>query len=152
MPVKVKDSGKYDLFEDEHGHRFLVLDGKRWYAWIDGQRSPILVRTDSDHRKKRDLQRGRFYFVDFMRDPKFKDMPHLFLQKGDEYQEFLLPSGLPTESDPQVRLVVTRQALSRRDLESYLKHPAPPGPGEERLRRRAGSARRAARRSATSAR
>jgi hypothetical protein len=145
MPVKVKDSGKYDLFEDEHGHRFLVLDGKRWYAWIDAQRSPILVRTNSDHRKKRELQSGRFYFVDFDRDPKFRDMPHLFLQKGEQYQEFLLPNGLPTENDPQVRFVVTRHTLPKRDLESYLKHPAPPGPGDERARRRTASARRAPR-------
>jgi hypothetical protein len=69
-------------------------------------------------------------------------MPHLFLQKGDEYQEYLLPSGLPSQRDPQVRFVVTRNTLARKELEDYLKHPAPAGPGEERARR---GARRAAR-------
>jgi hypothetical protein len=72
-------------------------------------------------------------------------MPHLFLQKGDKYKEFLVPNGLPTEDDPQKRFVVTRNSLSQEELEHYLKHPAPPGPGEQRLRRGAGSARRAAR-------
>jgi hypothetical protein len=144
MPVRIQESGKYELLEDAHGHRFLVLEGKRWYAWIDAQRSPILVRTNSAHEVERSLQRGKFFLVDFKRDPKFRDMPHLFLQKGDRYQEFLLPNGLPTENDPQVRFVVTRHSLSKQDLESYLKHPAPPAPGEERLRRSAG-ARRAAR-------
>jgi hypothetical protein len=143
MPVRVLERGKYELFEDAHGHRFLVLDGNRWYAWIDAQRSPLLVRTDSDHEIERTLQRGRFLLVNFRRDPKFKDMPHLFLQKGDEYQEYLLPSGLPSPRDPQVRFVVTRNSLPRKELEDYLKHPAPPGPGEERARR--GGARRAAR-------
>jgi hypothetical protein len=89
------------------------------------------------------LQRGKYFLVDFRQDPKFKDMPHLFLQKDDEYQEYLLPSGLPTERDPQVRFVVTRNALAKKGLEAYLQHPAPPGPGEERARR--GGARRAAR-------
>jgi hypothetical protein len=143
MPVRIQERGKYELFEDPHGHRFLVLEGKRWYAWIDAQRSPILVHTNSEHEVKRSLQRGKFFLVDFRRDPKFKDMPHLFLQKGDEYQEYLLPNGLPTRSDPQVRFVVTRNTLSKKELEDYLKHPAAPGPGEERARR--GGARRTAR-------
>jgi hypothetical protein len=143
MPVRVLERGKYELFEDAHGHRFLVLDGERWYAWITAQRSPLLVRTDSDHEIKRAVQRGKFFLVDFRQDPKFKDLAHLFLQKGDEYQEYLLPNGLPSERDPQVRFVVTRNTLARKELEDYLKHPAPPGPGEERARR--GGARRAAR-------
>jgi hypothetical protein len=142
MPVRVLERGKYELFEDAHGHRFLVLDGDHWYAWITAQRSPILVRTDSDHEIERTVQRGKFFLVDFRQDPKFKDMPHLFLQKGDEYQEYLLPNGLPSQRDPQVRFVVTRDTLARKELEDYLKHPAPPGPGEERARR---GARRAAR-------
>jgi hypothetical protein len=142
MPVRVLERGKYELFEDAHGHRFLVLDGDHWYAWIAAQRSPILVRTDSDHEIKRTVQRGKYFLVDFRQDPKFKDMPHLFLQKGDEYQEYLLPSGLPSQRDPQVRFVVTRNTLARKELEDYLKHPAPAGPGEERARR---GARRAAR-------
>jgi hypothetical protein len=143
MPVRILERGRYELLEDAHGHRFLALDGKRWYAWISAQRSPILVRTDPNHAIERTLQRGKYFLVDFRQDPKFKDMPHLFLQKDDEYQEYLLPSGLPTERDPQVRFVVTRNALARKELEAYLKHPAPPGPGEERARR--GGARRAAR-------
>jgi hypothetical protein len=118
MAIEVKDRGGYELVEDEHGHRFLVL-GKRWYAWIEGKKSPILVRTDSDHRKERVLQRGKFLYVDFKDEPKFRDVPHLFLEKGDEYQELLLPNGFPTRSDPQKRLVVSRKALPKKELEHY---------------------------------
>jgi hypothetical protein len=124
MAVNVKASGRYDLFEDEHHHRFLVLDGKRWYVWIEGQKSPILVRTDSHHHKKRDLQHGKFVLADFKDDPEFRDLPHLFLQKGERYREFLLPNGLPTPRDPQKRFVVTRHMLPKKKLDQYLTHAA----------------------------
>jgi hypothetical protein len=121
MGVRVKASGRYELFEDQHGHRFLVLDAKRWYVWIEGQKSPIIVRTRPGRSKKRVIQKGKFFYVDFEDDPKFSDMPHLFLQKGQRYLEFLLPNGLPDERDPQKRLVVTQKTITRRELENYLK-------------------------------
>lgn len=120
MSIKIKDSGQYELVQDSHRHRFLVLNGKKWYVWIQGQKSPIVVRTDSSHEIKRVVQRGKCYYVDFKDDPKFRDMPHLFLQKGDEYQEFLLPNGFPTQSDPQKRFVVTRKTIPADELEAYL--------------------------------
>jgi hypothetical protein len=48
-------------------------------------------------------------------------MPHLFLQKGERYREFLLPNGLPTDRDAQKRLVATRKTLPKDELETYLK-------------------------------
>src|SRR4051812_45915352 len=120
MGLKVKASGPYALVKDEHGHRFLVLDGRRWYAWIDGQRSPILVRSRPGHPNIRAVQRDRFYLVDFRNDPKFRGMPHLFLEKGGRYREFLLPNGLPSERDPQKRFVLTRRTLPKKRLEAYL--------------------------------
>ena len=83
MALSIISRGRYELFEDEHGHRFVALGGRRAYAWIEGQKSPLLVRTGSNHRKQRVLQR--------------RDMPHLFLESGEEYQELVLPNGLPTD-------------------------------------------------------
>jgi hypothetical protein len=121
MAVRVKDSGRYELFEDPHGHRFLVLNGKKWFVIVGGQKSPIIVRAHPGHEKKRELQRGRFYFVDFRDDPDFRDMPHLFLQKGERFQEHILPNGLPTTRDPQKRVVLTRKTIARKELEPYIK-------------------------------
>jgi hypothetical protein len=120
MSAKVKAKGEYDLIEDQHRHRFIVLNGRRWYAIIGGQKSPILVRTDSDHQKKRELQHGEFLYVDFKNDPEFRDMPHLFLQKNGRYREFLLPNGFPTRQDPQKRLVITRHMVPKEKLQKYL--------------------------------
>ena len=120
MAIRLKNRGRYELVEDEHGHRFLTLDSRRWYAWIDGQKSPLLVRTGSNHRKERVVQRGKYFYVDFKDDPKFRDVPHLFLEREDEYQEILLPNGFPTRSDPQKRLVLSRHTLAKSELEDYL--------------------------------
>jgi len=117
MGVRIRASGEYELREDAHRHRFIVLDGKRWYVWITGQKSPILVRSKHEHPTVRTLQRGRYYVVDFKDDPEFRDMPHLFLQKGERYREFLLPNGLPTDRDPQKRFVVTRTLLPASKVE-----------------------------------
>jgi hypothetical protein len=122
MGIRVKAAGRYELREDEHRHRFLVLDGKDWYVWIDGQKSPLLVRGHPGHRSARPVQRGKFYLVDFRDEPDFRDLPHLFLQKGARYREFVLPNGLPTKRDPQKRLVVTRKLISPRKLEQRLTH------------------------------
>jgi hypothetical protein len=138
MPAIVREKGRYELFETNHHHRILVLNNRQWFAWVRGQQGDILVLTDSDHQKARTLQQGQFYLVDFEDDPKYKDMPHLFLQDGDRYQELMLPNGLPTEQDRQKRVVKTDQTLPREKLEEYLKHPAPAGPGEARMGRPGG--------------
>ena len=124
MSVNIMARGRYELREDEHRHRFLVLDGKRWYVWISGQRSPILVRSPRAHPASRPVQRGRYYLVDFKDDPEFRDLPHLFLQKGERYQELLLPNGLPTARDPQKRLVVTHNLLPASKVERLAEAPA----------------------------
>jgi len=138
MPVRVQAQGHYELFETTHQHRILVLDHKQWFAWVQGQQGEILVRSDADHQKDRTTQTGQFYLLDFEDDPTYKDMPHLFLQKGDRYEEVMLPNGLPTEEDHQKRLVKTDHTLPRDELEEYLKHPAPAGPGESRMDRPGG--------------
>jgi hypothetical protein len=143
MGVKIQDSGRYALSQDAHGHRFLVLNDERWFVWIEGQKSPLIVRTGPGHEKLRSVRRGKFYLVDFEDDPNFRDMPHLFLQSGERYREFLLPNGLPDERDPQKRFVVTRHFIAKDELERYLaaNAGAKPAAKARRSRRRQASAR-----------
>jgi hypothetical protein len=136
VSVRILDKGRYELFKSTHRHRILVLGGRKWYALIRGQKGQLIVRTDSDHEKAETLQRGKFYYVDFRNDPMFEDLPHLFLQKGDRFQEFILPNGFPTRADPQKLIVSTRKSLQPGELERYLRHPAPSGPGDARRRTR----------------
>jgi hypothetical protein len=138
MPVETRDEGRYELFETTHGHRILVLNGERWFAWIEGDEGEILVHSDSDHEKDRTIREGEFFVVDFEEDPKYKDMPHLFLQDGEEFREYMIPNGLPTEGDYQKKVVTTDERLPREKLKEYLEHPAPAGEGESRMDRPGG--------------
>lgn len=136
--VTVQAQGQYELFETMDQHSILVLNNKQWFAWVQGQQGEILVHSDADHQKDRTIQKGQFYLADFEDDPTYKDMPHLFLQKGTRFEEVVLPNGLPTEEDYQKRLVKTDNTLPQDELVQYLKHPAPPGPGEARMGRPGG--------------
>jgi hypothetical protein len=138
MPVEVQDHGRYELFETTKGHRILALSHRRWFAWVEGQQGEILVHSDADHREDHTIQEGRFFLVDFRDDPQWKDMPHLFLQKDNSYQVVVVPEGLPTEDNYQKKIVMTDEVLPRDDLERYIRHPAPAGPGEERMGRPGG--------------
>jgi hypothetical protein len=119
--VKVEDEGHYELFETTNGNRILVLNGERWFAWVEGQQGEILVHSDSDHEKDHTIQQGEFYFVDFEDDPNYQDNPHLFLQKDDHFEEAILPEGLPTEQDKQKKIVATDETVPQEELTGYLK-------------------------------
>jgi hypothetical protein len=120
VSVKVEGKGNYELFETTRGHRILALNGQRWFAWVEGQRGEILVHSDSDHEKDHTIQEGEFYLANFEDDPKFQDNPHLFLQKGDEFQELIVPNGLPTEQDHQKTVVGTDETVSKDELTDHL--------------------------------
>ena len=42
MSVKIEDKGHYELFETTNGNHILVLNGERWFAWVEGQQGEIL--------------------------------------------------------------------------------------------------------------
>jgi hypothetical protein len=120
MTVKVEDKGGYELFETTNGNHILVLNDEHWFAWVEGQQGEILVHSDSDHEKDRTIQEGQFYLVDFEDDPKFQDNPHLFLQKGDHFEEAILPNGLPNDQNHQKKIVATDQTVPHDELTGYL--------------------------------
>ena len=120
MPVKINDKGRYELFETTRGHRILVLNDEQWFAWVKGQQGEILVHTDSDHEKDHTFQEGEFYLADFEDDPNYRDMPHLFLQNGDRFEEVILPNGLPTEQDKQKKVVDTAETVAHDQLTDHL--------------------------------
>lgn len=120
MSTRVQDKGGYELFETTGGHRILVLNGERWFAWVEGQQGEILVHSDSDHEKDHTIQEGEFYLVAFEDDPNYQDNPHLFLQNGDSFQELIVPNGLPTNQDHQKKVVGTDKTVPQNELTDYL--------------------------------
>lgn len=114
MQGNLEKRGKYELFETTKGHQVLNLNNKEFYAVVEGQRGDILVRSDSDHQKKKTVKKGNFYLADFDDDPEFNDIPHLFLQENkSQYREWILPRGTPSDKDYQKKLVRTDNKVEK---------------------------------------
>ena len=120
MTATVQRHGRYALFETPRENRILTLGAGLWFAWVKGDDGDILVRSDDDHERERTIQEGEYYLVDFEADPSFTDVPHLFLERDDHFQELILPNGLPTEDDRQRRVVETDKTIDRAELERNL--------------------------------
>lgn len=120
MATRVQNSGTYELIETVAGNRILGFNGEEWYAWIDGQDGEILVRSDDDHNRRRMIQQGDFLLVDFEEDTDYRDLPHLFLGHLEEYEEFVLPNGLPDDRDTQKKIITTDNTVGKEELERYL--------------------------------
>lgn len=120
MRGKIKEEGKYVLFETTKDHSILKL-GDKFYALVEGQKGDIIVKSDSDHKKKRTIGKGDFHYVDFEDDPEFQDMPHLFLKDGNKYRELVLPQGLPDKQDKQKRVIHADKKLSEDKVLQHVK-------------------------------
>ena len=120
MNKTLKKQGHYELFETTKGHQILTLDEQDWFALIKTNQGELIVRSDSDHEKKKTLQEGDFYLADFQDDPDFNDIPHLFLQEEDQYGELILPNGLPTSQDHQKKLIRTDEKFSADKVKQHV--------------------------------
>ena len=113
MQGKLEKKGHYDLFETTEGHQILNLNDKHFFAVVKGKYGDILVGSNADHEKKKTLHEGHFYLADFEDDPEFKDMPHLFLEEGNKYREWILPNDYPTKGDYQKKLIKTGDLVDK---------------------------------------
>ena len=120
MTATVQRHGRYELFETPRENRILTLGGDLWFAWVTGEQGTLLVRSDEGHERARTIREGEYYLVDFRADPSFTDVPHLFLERDGQFQEVILPNGLPTVDDTQKRLVETEKTVDRDELERHL--------------------------------
>lgn len=121
MQGKLEGEGKYELFETTKGHQILNLDDKNFFAVVKGKYGDILVRSDSDHEKKKTVKKGKYFHADFDDDPEFRDLPHLFLQEGSKFREWILPNDAPTDKDYQKKLVKADNLVDKATVEYHVK-------------------------------
>lgn len=120
MRGNLEKSGHYELIETTKGHQILNLNDNDFYAIVEGQKGDLIVRSDSDHEKKKLIRQGKFYFADFDDDPEFNDIPHLFLQdSGGRYREWILPKGVPSKGDHQKKLVRSGTLIDKDKVEYH---------------------------------
>ena len=121
MRGELEKEGKYELYKTTKGHDILSLDNKKYYALVKGGKGDLIVKSDSDHEKKKSEAKGKYYFADFDDDPEFQDMEHLFLEDGEKFREMILPEGFPTKSDHQKKLVRESKKLSKDKVMDHVK-------------------------------
>jgi hypothetical protein len=123
MKNQVKKEGRYELFLTTGKNEILSLDQSSWFAVAKGQRGDIIVRSSSDHEKEKTLNEGQYYLVLFNEDPDFRDMPHLMLEESSgKFREWILPKNLPSDSQPQVKLIKTNYTVSETKLRYHMKN------------------------------
>lgn len=122
MKNKVRKDGNYELFVTTKNHTILTFDNKDWYAVVKGQQGDILVGSDTNHEKSEILAKGKYILIEFQDDPDFNDTPHLFLQKGNKYEEWILPKELPSNKGDKVKVVKTKETISEQKIEEHIKN------------------------------
>lgn len=134
MENKIRKNGNYELFQTTKKHTILTLDQKEWYAVVKGQQGDIMVGSDSDHEKSRTVGQGKYILVEFEDDPEFRDMPHLFLQKGSIYEEWILPRELPSQKGDKVKVVKTKIKVDEKKIEDHIRNSGRKSEGDQDLR------------------
>ncbi len=121
MRGKLENEGHYELFKTINGNQILNLNDNKFFAVVKGQKGDLLIATDEDHQKEKTIRQGNFYLSDFDDDPEFSDMPHLFLEEGEKYREWILPNDKPTQGDYQKKLVKSGNLVSKSKVERHVK-------------------------------
>lgn len=108
--IKTIRVGQYSLLETVRDTKLLILDQKDTFAWITAQNiGELLVVTHKPHKTDYILAVGEYRMYDISGEPKFTDLAHLELQVGNnEWQGYLLPTGLPTDKKSEVELFLQR--------------------------------------------
>jgi hypothetical protein len=89
--------------------------GSRAYAWIFAHDiGEILVASHRPHKADCVLASGIFRLYKVEDDPRFADVQHLELHVGDnEWQGYLLLTGLPTNQRTRSRLIPTHECITQ---------------------------------------
>lgn len=105
--------GVYRLIETKGYTKILLLNNVK-YAWIFARPiGQILVKTRNPYETGALLGAGEFRMYEVEDEEELTDQRHLELRVGeDEWQGYLLPSGLPTTNKVRVRIIPTNELVS----------------------------------------
>jgi hypothetical protein len=117
---RILDHGYYSLFENEHGRRVLVLDGRQWFLWTEGSLGPTLIYSEPwnihETNQYKIIRQGKFFLEDIEND-LFR--PYLFLEEDGVYMEIILPQGLPGTIDTKKTILISNRILPPELVENF---------------------------------
>lgn len=111
--ITLQESGHYTLIETKHGNKILYLNSDT-YAWVrPAEMGEILVESHKVHRTDYILSTGDYRLYDVDDEPHLSDQVHLELDVGmDNWQGYLLLSGLPNEQHKRGRIIPTLETIT----------------------------------------
>lgn len=112
--ITVKKTGDYRLIGTKGKTMLLVLDSKQSFAWINAKGiGEILVYSVKRHTTDTVLAMGKFRLYEVKNEPDLTDLQHLELLVGKgKWQGYLLPTGLPDETDNRKRIIPTEERIT----------------------------------------
>jgi hypothetical protein len=111
--IRRTENGIFELTETSHGTKILALS-KELYVWIVAPGiGSLLIYTDYEQEASEILSKGQYNIYRVSDEPELSDQLHLELEfTPDEWQGYILPTGLPDEEDTRKRLIATQQTIS----------------------------------------
>lgn len=113
--IKLLREGSYRLTESKGHSKLLTLDNIHTYAWLYAKNiGDILVSTQRSHKTDYIMSTGRYRMYQVSDDRKYSDHIHLELHIGKGmWQGYILPKGLPSESDGKHRIIATEEIITK---------------------------------------
>lgn len=111
--ITLVKQGHYRLGETKNHSRVLFLDDVCYIWLVIATIGDIISRTTRKHTIKTVFSRGRYRLYDIADEPDLVDLKHLELEVGeDNWQGYLLLTGLPQQNKPRSRIIATEENIS----------------------------------------
>lgn len=127
MTFTIKKEGNYELFRTQDDQRIIAIDN-RFYEFVglyftiaEGEQGELRRRDPDSIEKSESFRKGTYKLVEFSGDKHFQNIPYLFLERGDRYEEIYLPDGLPRSPRDHIRFVITDHTIAAESLDAYLR-------------------------------
>lgn len=113
--ITLLQEGTYELIETKRSTKVLILDRKKYFAWIKAQGiGEILVASQKTRSIGAVFAVGNYRLYQVTAEPELTDLVHLELMVGKgTWQGYLLPTGLPTMKDKRNRIIPTNQCITK---------------------------------------
>lgn len=125
MAYDIKREGDYELRRIDKEHHILVLDDDRYsmvhdyFTVSESSQGRLQLQPDPDENGEL-VRSGEYRLIHFRDDPKFQDVPYLFVEEDDGLREVFLPDGLPDWDEERAKYLYTERTIDVDDLDAHL--------------------------------
>jgi len=116
--ITLQTTGHYELVQTKKHHTKILFLKDEAYAWVRFRNiGEILVVSRKDYPQECTLSKGEYRLYEVEDEPALNDTLHLELEIGaDDWQGYLLITGLPNEERKRVRIIPTNEIITNNPL------------------------------------